>query len=120
VQIATAREFAGVGEQWADLCARAVVPNVFMDPAVALACVESWSYPLRVLLVWHGDTGKPPRLEGAWLLVEQVTRLSWPWTALVSPCCPVAYLGTPVIDRALTAPVFAMMLEAIRKSPELP
>jgi hypothetical protein len=121
-QVADAREFASFGKQWADLCARVAIPNVFMDPAVALAFAESWAAPVRVLLVWcsEGRTELAPRLVGAWLLVERVTRQSWPWTALVSPACPVAYLGTPVIEGEHAADVLAIMLEEIRKTPGLP
>lgn len=121
VQVADAREFAGIGEQWANLCTRAAVPNVFMDPAVASAFAESWTDPVRVLLAWQGGGAtSAPRLVGAWLLVERVTRLSWPWAALVSPSCRVAYLGTPVIDQAFAAPALATMLETIRRTPGLP
>ncbi|WP_332692887.1 GNAT family N-acetyltransferase [Bosea sp. (in: a-proteobacteria)] len=122
IQLASARDFAGLRDQWSDLVARAAVPNVFMDPAVALAFVAAWSDKVRVLLAWADEveTGTQARLVGAWLLVERRTRLSWPWKALVSPPGPVAYLGTPVIDRSHLAPALAAMLEAIRKTPELP
>lgn len=122
IQLASAIEFASVSEHWTALAARAAVPNVFMDPAVALAYAESWPDPVRILLAWQSEQehGAEAQLVGAWLLVERVTRLSWPWKVLVSPPGPVAYLGTPVIDRDYVAPVLAAMLQMIRETPGLP
>ena len=124
IQLANPREFAALAGEWSDLVGRAAVPNVFMDPAVALAYAAAWPDKVRVLLAWadetETETDAQSRLAGAWLLIERRTRLSWPWRALVSPPGPVAYLGTPVIDRTQVAPVLAAMLEAIRKTPELP
>jgi hypothetical protein len=124
IQLANAREFAVLGSEWSDLAGRAAVPNVFMDPAVALAYDAAWPDKVRVLLAWADETKteteEQSRLVGAWMLIERRTRLSWPWKALVSPPGPVSYLGTPVIDRGHVAPVLAAMLEAIRKTPELP
>lgn len=122
IQLASPRGFAALREQWTDLVARAAVPNVFMDPAVALAFAAAWPDKVRILLAWadERETETQERLVGAWLLVERRTRLSWPWKALVSPPGPVAYLGTPVIDRAHLAPALVAMLDAIRRTPELP
>lgn len=122
IQLANAREFAALSNEWSDLADRAAVPNVFMAPAVALAYEAAWPDKVRVLLAWvdEAETDAQSRLVGAWLLIERRTRLCWPWKALVSPPGPVSYLGTPVIDRAQVTPVLAAMLEAIRKTPELP
>lgn len=122
IQLASARDFASLRDQWTALAARAAVANVFMDPAVALAFAENWPDPVRILLAWddEAEAGAAARLVGAWLLVERRTRLSWPWKALISPPGPVAYLGTPVIDRDHAVHALAAMLEAIRKTPGLP
>ncbi len=122
IQLASARDFAALGAEWSDLSSRAAVPNVFMDPAVAQAFAAAWPDKVRVLLAWadEPEVDTQSRLVGVWLLVERRTRLSWPWKALVSPPGPVAYLGTPVIDRAHVSAVLAAMLEAVRKTPELP
>lgn len=122
IQLASARDFAALDAEWSDLSSRAAVPNVFMDPAVAQAFAAAWPDKVRVLLAWadEPEADTQSRLIGVWLLVERRTRLSWPWKALVSPPGPVAYLGTPVIDRAHVSAVLAAMLEAVRKTPELP
>ncbi len=122
IQLIKPAEFGDLCEQWASLIARSAVPNVFMDPAVALAFAESWPDPIRIMLTWLRDpeAGNDVRLVGAWLLVERSTRLTWPLKALVSPVGPVAYLGTPVIDAAYAAPVLTAMLEHIRTTPALP
>jgi hypothetical protein len=122
IQLASARDFADLRDDWADLVSRAAIPNVFMDPAVATAFACAWPDRVRVLLAWTDDQAAevPPRLLGAWLLVERHTRLSWPWKALVCPPGPVAYLGTPVIDGRQVTAVLAAMLAAIRRMPELP
>jgi hypothetical protein len=103
------------------LAARAGVPNAFTDPAVALAVVEAWPHPVRTLLAWKdGEPGVAPPLVGAWLFVERRTRQSWPYRALVSPPCSVAYLGTPVIDPEHARPVLAAIFAKIRETPSLP
>lgn len=122
VQSISPAQFADLREHWSALVARSAVPNVFMDPAVALAFVESWPDPIRIMLTWLSGpkAGNDVRLVGVWLLVERSTRPTWPWKALVSPVCPVAYLGTPVIDAAYAVPVLAAMLEHIKTTPSLP
>jgi CelD/BcsL family acetyltransferase involved in cellulose biosynthesis len=122
VQIADACDFAALRAEWGALAARAAVANVFMDPAVALAFAAAWPDAVRVVLAWADEAAPEAgaRLVGAWLLVERRTRLCWPWKALVSPPGPVAYLGTPVIDRDCVAPALRAMLAAIRSTPGLP
>lgn len=121
VELADAARFAAVAEDWMSLAARAGVPNAFMDPAVALAVAEAWSHPVRILLAWKdGEPGIAPALVGAWLFVERRTRQSWPYRALVSPPCSVAYLGTPMIDPEHARPVLAAVFAKIRETPSLP
>ncbi|TCR62593.1 acetyltransferase (GNAT) family protein [Bosea sp. BK604] len=121
VELADAARFAALAEAWMSLAARAGVPNAFMDPAVALAMAEAWPDPVRILLAWAlPERGAPAQLVGAWLLIERRTRLSWPYRALVSPVCSVAYLGTPVIDPEHARAAFAAMFATIRKTPALP
>lgn len=121
VELADATRFAAVAEAWMSLAARAGVPNAFMDPAVALAVAQAWPHPVRILLAWKDDEpGASPVLVGAWLFVERRTRQSWPYRTLVSPPCPIAYLGTPVIDPEHARPVLAAIFAKIRETPSLP
>lgn len=122
VELADARYFASIADAWMSLAMRAEVPNAFMDPAVALALVEAWPNPLKILLGWcrAGGPAAAPRLVGVWMLVEGRPRLSWPYRALVSPACALSYLGTPVIDPDHAQPVLAAMFAKIRETPDLP
>lgn len=121
VELVDAARFAALSEAWMSLAARAAVANAFMDPAVALAMAEAWPDPVRVLLAWaRPEQGAPAQLVGAWLLIERRTRLCWPYRALVSPVCSVAYLGTPVMDPEHARAAFAAMFATIRETPTLP
>lgn len=122
VTIVGAQDFVAVLDQWEDLTAHTCRPNVFMDPAAALAYEEAWPHSVHALLAWLGPeaAGEAARLVGAWVLVERRPRSTWPWRALVSPPGPVAYLGTPVVDPALSVAVLSAMFATIRDTPELP
>lgn len=110
-----------VRDDWHSLCRRAAVANVFMDPAVALAVSATDTSPVRVLLVWaRAMPEEETQLVGAWLGSVRTTRQSWPFKCFLSPTISVAYLGTPVVDKAFAEPAFQNLLRAIRRHGQLP
>lgn len=120
-ELVDASSFAALEAPWRALCARAAVPNAFMEPAFAQAVAEQFTQPVRVLLAWQAAPGpEGRRLVGAWLALLGRSRLSWPRPALISPASAVAYLGTPVLDRAALRPALRSLLLAMRRDPDLP
>jgi CelD/BcsL family acetyltransferase involved in cellulose biosynthesis len=118
-EIVDAETFSLSRDPWRALCARAAACNVFMEPDVALAVHHaSPDTNLRVVLAWLDGEGGT--LLGAWVVSRQRSRQAWPARAAVTPINPVAYIGTPVVDRALFRPVLRSMLLAIRADPDMP
>jgi CelD/BcsL family acetyltransferase involved in cellulose biosynthesis len=120
-EVVDAPAFAGLEAPWRDLCTRAAVPNVFMDPAFVLAVAEQSAWPLRVLLAWQGGPGTAARqLVGVWAVQIGRSRLTWPRQALISPVNHIAYLGTPVLDRTNLRPALRALLTEMRRHTALP
>ncbi|WP_424140566.1 GNAT family N-acetyltransferase, partial [Roseomonas chloroacetimidivorans] len=121
-EVVDAPTFASLEEPWRALCAHAAVPNVFMEPAFALAAAEQSGRQVRVLLAWQGGpkTAQARRLVGVWLVLLRRSRPTWPRKALISPVSPVAYLGTPVLDRIALRPALRALLTVARTDPTLP
>ena len=102
-------------EQWRALAARALEPNVFYDPAFALAAAPVFGARCGAVLVWSA----PGRLVG--LFPAQVAGWregSWPATAGWSH--PYAPLGTPLVDRDEAEPVIGAWLEHLARDPAAP
>ena len=88
------RRLAGldaVTEEWLALCARALEPNVFYEPAFALAAAPVFGADAGAVLVWSGS-----RLIG---LFPARTERRGPLTRLAGWTHPFAPLGTPLVDR---------------------
>jgi CelD/BcsL family acetyltransferase involved in cellulose biosynthesis len=121
-EVVDAPTFASLEAPWRALCNRAAVPNVFMEPVFAVAAAEHSGRRLRVLLAWQGEpeTTEARRLVGVWLLLLGRSRPAWPRKALISPVSPLAYLGTPVLDRDVLRPALRALLTAARTDPALP
>jgi hypothetical protein len=114
-------QFATLTEAWKDLTCRAIVPNVFSDPAVIEALGETTDATLTVVLVWQLLPGDGvPRLVGAWPLSIRRPFAWLPLRALVSPLHCLCYLGTPVVDRSCPYDVFKSMLVHLSGSKLLP
>ncbi|MDI3471665.1 MAG: GNAT family N-acetyltransferase [Pseudolabrys sp.] len=103
---------------WRNLVARALEPNVFMNPALLHAAMASEpDRQYAVLLAWDGAHAGA-RLIGVWGFC--IIRALVPVRVLRAPAPPHAYLATPVVDRLCGDAVLNAMLDAISASDDLP
>ena len=102
-------------DQWRALTTRALEPNVFYDPAFALAAAPVFGKDCGAMLVWsaHGRLMGlfPARLAG--------------WSQGMLPAVtgwihPYAPLGTPLVDRHEAEAVIGAWLEHLAREPSMP
>ena len=101
-------QLESIADEWRELAARALVPNVFYEPAFALAAAPVFGREVGAVLVWSGTAPRkllgffPARLEtrryGLWLPV------------LVGWTHPFAPFGAPLVEREAAEPVIAAWL----------
>jgi len=98
---------------WVDLCGRAAEPNVFYDPAFALAAAPVFGNPGAVL-VWS-KTGRliglfPARVERRYGVTATLTG----WTHAYAP------FGAPLVDRDEAEAAIVAFLDHVEASEKLP
>ena len=106
---------AGIAEEWRGLAARAIEPNVFYEPAFALAAAPVFGADVGAVLV-RSSAG---RLLG--LFPARIER--WrggPWAMTVGWTHAFAPLGTPLVDRDEAPPVIAAWLDHLSRDPSMP
>ena len=88
-------ELDSIAEQWRSLAARALEPNVFYDPAFALAAAPVFGEGCGALLVWSNARQADGPVSGARAPAGATARCRrmTGWTH------PYAPLGTPLVDR---------------------
>jgi len=104
-----------VVEHWRSLAARALEPNVFYDPAFALAAAPVFGGRCGAVLVWtmHGRlVGLFPARKSRWR--DGALPVLTGWTH------PYAPLGTPLVDRDDPEPVIAAWLAHLAHDPAMP
>jgi CelD/BcsL family acetyltransferase involved in cellulose biosynthesis len=102
-------------EQWRSLIARALEPNVFYDPAFALAAAPAFGERCGAVLVWSARgllMGLFPARIARWRDGALPTITGWTH--------PYAPLGTPLVDRAEAEAVIAAWLEYLARDPAMP
>ena len=108
-------ELASIAEQWRSLVARALEPNVFYDPAFALAAAPVFGERSGAVLVWSARGSLmglfPARLAG-WRNGALPATIGWTH--------PYAPLGTPLVDRNDAEPVITAWLEHLAREPAMP
>jgi CelD/BcsL family acetyltransferase involved in cellulose biosynthesis len=104
---------APLRDEWADLASRAADPNVFYDPAFALAAVPAFGSPGAVL-VWS----KPGRLIG--LLPACIERRYGVISTLTGWTHPFAPFGVPLVDRDETDAAVVGFLDHVESDERLP
>jgi CelD/BcsL family acetyltransferase involved in cellulose biosynthesis len=111
-------ELGAITAEWQALARRALEPNVFLEPAFALAAAPVFGRDVAVDLVW--SRASPGRLAG--FLPGRIERRRYGIAPPVQVAWthPFAPLGTPLLDRDTAAEVFAAWLSYIERAPELP
>ncbi len=115
-EIVSAAVFAGYQDDWDDLARRALFPNVYMHPAVALAADRHGGRRIVVVLVWR-RAGPRRTLVGTWTLAESKRA---GFAVLDTALNRLVFAGTPVVDAGLVPDVLDGMLDAIAHDPTLP
>jgi CelD/BcsL family acetyltransferase involved in cellulose biosynthesis len=106
-----------VGE-WRELAERALEPNVFYEPAVALAAAPIFGRGAGALLVWSGTS--PRQLLGLFPARIERRRYGLGLPVLAGWTHPFAPLGVPLIEREAAEPIVAAWLAHLAANRALP
>ena len=111
VELRPLAELASIASDWRALAARALVPNIFYEPAFALAAQPVFGHNVGATLVW--SRGVTRRLLGLFPVQVERCRYGLPWPIVVGWINPYAPLGLPLVDREAAEPVLGAWLEHI-------
>src|SRR5580693_3591366 len=111
-------ELESIADEWRELAARAIEPNVFYEPAFALEAAKIFGGGAGALLVWSGTS--PRKLLGFFPGRIEPRRYGLKLPVLVGWTHPFAPLGTPLVEREAAEPVIATWLAYLTDDPELP
>jgi CelD/BcsL family acetyltransferase involved in cellulose biosynthesis len=111
-------ELDAIVHQWGELAARALTPNVFYEPAFALAAARVFGRDAGAVLVWSGTI--PRKLLGFFPARVATRRYGLKLPVLVGWTHPYAPLGTPLIEREAAEPVIAAWLAYLAGNAKLP
>jgi CelD/BcsL family acetyltransferase involved in cellulose biosynthesis len=113
MRLTTLAEFR---DEWRDLGRRALEPNVFYDPAFALAAVPVFGADAGAVLVW--SKAEPTRLIG--LFLARIARRYGVMTTLTGWTHPYAPFGVPLVDREEADAAITAFLDHIEADPKFP
>ncbi len=105
-------------DEWRDLAARALAPNVFYEPGFARAAAEVFGHGVGAVLVWSETS--PRKLAGFFPGRIETRRYGLKLPVLVGWTHPFAPLGVPLVDQEAAEPVIAAWLAHIAADPKLP
>src|ERR1700686_1817829 len=111
-------ELEPIADEWRELAARALEPNVFYEPAFALEAAKIFGRDAGALLVWSGTS--PRKLLGFFPGRIEPRRYGLKLPVLVGWTHAYAPLGTPLVEREAAEPVIAAWLAHLADDPELP
>src|SRR5580698_6419333 len=111
-------ELESIADEWRELAARAIEPNVFYEPAFALEAAKIFGRDAGALLVWSGTS--PRRLLGFFPARIETRRYGVRMPVLVGWTHPYAPLGMPLVEREAAEPVVAAWLDHLANDPGLP
>jgi CelD/BcsL family acetyltransferase involved in cellulose biosynthesis len=103
---------------WRELASRALVPNVFYEPAFALAAAPLFGRDVGAVLVWSGTA--PRKLLGFFPARLQTRRYGFRLPMLVGWTHPFAPFGVPLVEREAAEPVIAAWLAHVAGNAALP
>jgi len=111
-------ELGAIAAEWQSLADRALEPNVFLEPAFALAAAPVLGRGVGVSLIW--SRRHPARLMGFFPGRVERQRFGIALPLLVGWTHPFAPLGTPLIDRDAAAEVVSAWFSHLESRPEVP
>jgi CelD/BcsL family acetyltransferase involved in cellulose biosynthesis len=111
-------ELTPISAQWQSLADRALEPNVFLEPAFALAAAPVFGRDVGAGLVW--SRASPSRLMGFFPARIERRRYGVALPVLIGWTHPFAPLGAPLIDRDAGAAAISAWLDHLARQPELP
>ncbi len=118
VEVRPLAALESIVEPWRDLAAHAIEPNVFYDPAFALAAAPLLGADVMAGLVWA--SGTPRRLAGIFPVRIDRHRYAVSMSVLVAWTHPYAPLGTPLVHREMAEPVITAWLDHVAHDANLP
>src|ERR1700686_3337731 len=111
-------ELEPIADEWRELAARALEPNVFYEPAFALEAEKILGRDAGALLVWSGTS--PRKLLGFFPGRIEPRRYGLNLPVLAAWALAYAPLGTPLVERKWAEPVIPAWLAHLADDPELP
>jgi CelD/BcsL family acetyltransferase involved in cellulose biosynthesis len=111
-------ELASIVPEWRKLAACALEPNVFYEPAFALAAAAAFAPDAGVLLVWSAQS--PRRLLGFFPARIAKRRYGFGLPLLVGLTHAYGPLGVPLVEREVAEPVIAAWLAHLAADAALP
>ncbi|HEY2526536.1 MAG TPA: GNAT family N-acetyltransferase [Xanthobacteraceae bacterium] len=113
-----ASQLEAIANEWRELAARALEPNVFYEPAFALAAAGVFARGGGAMVVWSGSS--PRQLLGVFPARIEPRRYGLNAPVLVGWTPPDGPLGTPLVEREAAEPVIAAWLAHISGNQTLP
>jgi CelD/BcsL family acetyltransferase involved in cellulose biosynthesis len=110
-------DLAGLAAEWRALADRAAEPNVFYEPAFALAAARALAPDAGAVLVCGGE---PRRLIGLFPCRFETRRYGIPLPLLTGWTHPYGPLGTPLVDREAATSAVAAFLDHVARDARLP
>jgi CelD/BcsL family acetyltransferase involved in cellulose biosynthesis len=107
-----------IADEWRELAARALEPNVFYEPAFALAAASVFGRETGAVLVWSGSA--PRRLLGFFPARIETRRYGLKLPVVLGWAHAYAPLGVPLVERDAAEPVIAAWLAHLAAKAELP
>ena len=107
-----------IADDWRELAARALVPNVFYEPAFALAAAPLFGREVGAVLVWSGTA--PRKLLGFFPARVETRRYWLRLPVLVGWTHPFAPFSAPLVEREAAEPVIAAWLAHVAGDATLP
>jgi len=111
-------QLASVRAEWQALAAHALEPNVFYEPAFALAAAAVFGKDAGAVLVWSGTD--PRQLLGLFPARIEPRRYGLRLPVLVGWTHPYAPLGTPLVEREAAGAAIGAWLDFVARSDALP